>query len=120
MALIKCEKCHKTISDKALECPHCGWKPSDKPSFENKLRLNANLKKDQKQKKATFIAVLIICPIIAFMTYIFIFGNESNFEDGSPLNILGYIYKYGLIVPSVITILLYSIGFIILKVSHSK
>lgn len=33
MALINCPKCGGTVSDKAVICPHCGWKltPADQP-----------------------------------------------------------------------------------------
>lgn len=38
MALIQCSNCHKSISDKAINCPHCGFTPREinqKVDFSN-------------------------------------------------------------------------------------
>ena len=40
MALIECKNCHKTISDKATKCLHCGY---DRREERNKLILGLSL-----------------------------------------------------------------------------
>ena len=59
------------------------------------------------------IWVIVICAIIAFCNFFFNFGSGSNFEGGdpagAPLNIWGTIYKGGVIVPVIHTLLLTTI-----------
>ena len=59
------------------------------------------------------IWVIVICAIIAFLNFFLNFGQSSNFEGGdpagSPLNIWGTIYKGGVIVPVIHTLLLTTI-----------
>ena len=57
------------------------------------------------------IWVIVVCAIIAFCNFFFNFGQASNFEGGdpdggSPLNIWGTIFKGGVIVPVIHTLLL--------------
>lgn len=56
------------------------------------------------------IWVIVICAAIAFCNFFFNFGQASNFEggdpNGSPANIWGTIYKGGVIVPVIHTLLL--------------
>ena len=56
------------------------------------------------------IWVIVICAIIAFLNFFLNFGQASNFEggdpNGSPANIWGTIYKGGVIVPVIHTLLL--------------
>ena len=56
------------------------------------------------------IWVIVICAVIAFCNFFFNFGQASNFEggdpNGSPLNIWGTIFKGGIIVPVIHTLLL--------------
>ena len=56
------------------------------------------------------IWVIVVCGIIAFCNFFFNFGQSSNFEggdpNGSPLNIWGTIFKGGVIVPVIHTLLL--------------
>ena len=56
------------------------------------------------------IWVIVICAVIAFCNFFLNFGQSSNFEggdpNGSPLNIWGTIYKGGIIVPVIHTLLL--------------
>ena len=69
------------------------------------------------QKKSTKIVgiknaglVIICCFIIAVCIYHFILGNPTNFMNNDPnnhpLNMLGTIYKGGIIVPIIQTLLL--------------
>ena len=54
--------------------------------------------------------VILICFILAVCIYLFVFGAGSNFKDGNnanaPLNLLGTVYKGGIIVPVLLTCLL--------------
>ena len=54
--------------------------------------------------------VILICFILAVCIYMFVFGAGSNFKDGNnanaPLNLLGTVYKGGIIVPVLLTCLL--------------
>lgn len=54
--------------------------------------------------------VILICFIVAVCIYMFLFGAPTNFKDGStenaPLNLLGTVYKGGIIVPVLLTCLL--------------
>ena len=54
--------------------------------------------------------VIICCFIIALCIFYFLLGNGANFmnndPDNHPLNILGTIYKGGVIVPVIQTLLL--------------
>lgn len=56
------------------------------------------------------IWVIVVCFIIALCIFKFILGNVSNFAGndpaGHPLNLLGTIYKGGVIVPVIQTLLL--------------
>ncbi len=53
--------------------------------------------------------VILICFIAAVLIYLFVFGNVANFKDESkanPINLLGTVYKGGIIVPVLLTCLL--------------
>jgi len=54
--------------------------------------------------------VILVCFILAVCIYLFVFGASSNFKDGNnanaPLNLLGTVYKGGVIVPVLLTCLL--------------
>ena len=56
------------------------------------------------------IWVIVVCAIIAFLNFFLNFGQSSNFEGGdpagAPLNIWGTIFKGGVIVPVIHTLLL--------------
>jgi biopolymer transport protein ExbB len=56
------------------------------------------------------IWVIVICAVIAFCNFFLNFGQAANFEGGdsagAPLNIWGTIYKGGIIVPVIHTLLL--------------
>ena len=54
--------------------------------------------------------VIVVCAIIAFLDFFFVLGSPSNFEgndpEGHPLNIMGTIFKGGIVVPVIHTLLL--------------
>ena len=54
--------------------------------------------------------VILICFIAAVLIYMFVFGNGANFKDGNhdnaPINLIGTVYKGGIIVPVLLTCLL--------------
>ncbi|MFZ4581962.1 MAG: MotA/TolQ/ExbB proton channel family protein [Paludibacter sp.] len=76
------------------------------------------MEKNQKTKRKGFTGikssglVMLACFGLAVLIYIFILGNPDNFVDGNPKNhpldgnFLGLIYKGGIIVPIIQTLLL--------------
>ena len=54
--------------------------------------------------------VIVVCFIIAICLFKFVLGNPNNFEggdpEGHPINLLGTIYKGGMVVPIIHTLLL--------------
>lgn len=55
------------------------------------------------------IWIIVICAVIAFCFYEFFLGGPSNFRggdnSGEPANLLGTIYKGGIVVPVIFTLL---------------
>ena len=55
------------------------------------------------------IWIIVICGVIAFLFYEYFLGNPSNFHggdnSGEPANLLGTIYKGGIVVPVIFTLL---------------
>ena len=51
--------------------------------------------------------VILVCFILAVLFYLFVLGNPANFKDAvakeGPLNLLGTVYKGGVVVPVLIT-----------------
>ena len=51
--------------------------------------------------------VILVCFILAVLFYLFVLGNPANFKDAvakeGPLNLLGTVYKGGIVVPVLIT-----------------
>jgi biopolymer transport protein ExbB len=51
--------------------------------------------------------VILVCFILAVLFYMFVLGNPGNFKDTvnkeGPLNLLGTVYKGGVVVPVLIT-----------------
>ena len=72
---------------------------------------NANAKV-KKSKGISAGIVILLCFVLAVLVYKFIFGNPDNFVGGNPENhplqgnLLGTIYKGGVIVPLIQTMLL--------------
>lgn len=50
--------------------------------------------------------VILCCFVIAVLLFIFWFGDASHFENGHPIDLVGTIYKGGVIVPIIQTLLL--------------
>ena len=50
--------------------------------------------------------VVVVCFVVAVLLFIFWFGAESHFEDGHPVDLWGTVYKGGVIVPILQTLLL--------------
>jgi len=77
------------------------------------------------------IWIIIACAILAVLIYKFVFGNPDNFVGGDPNNqvksgnLLGLIYKGGIVVPVIWTLLLTVIAlsverFLALKTAYGK
>lgn len=50
--------------------------------------------------------VIVVCFVVAVLLFIFWFGAETHFEDGHPIDLWGTVYKGGVIVPILQTLLL--------------
>jgi len=79
---------------------------------------NAVTEKQEGKMKSMFAAIMIpLALVAAFIIYKFVLGNPANFEGGDPENnpaagnYLGMVYKGGLIVPILITLLILVITF---------
>ena len=87
--------------------PQAPVKPAAAPKKADKG--NKNVTSNVKGIKNASI-VILICFVIAVCFYIFVLGDGSHFKDGNnangPLDILGTIYKGGVIVPILQTLLL--------------
>lgn len=77
----------------------------------------SNQKKAEEGKFTLAFAALAIpvCVIAGIIIYSFILGNGSNFEEGNPenhpINMLGIVYKGGIIVPILVSVLLIILTF---------
>jgi len=71
----------------------------------------ANPKKTGFQGVQAAIWIIVACFILAVCFYKFVLGNPANFVDGNPENavkdgsLLGLVYKGGIVVPVIITLL---------------
>jgi len=73
-----------------------------KPQTAAKKELSSNV---SGIKSASL--VILVCFILAVLFYLFVLGNPANFKDAvakeGPLNLLGTVYKGGVVVPVLIT-----------------
>ena len=71
----------------------------------------ANPKKKGFQGVQAAIWIIVFCFVAAVLFYKFVLGNPANFVDGNPENavkdgsLLGLVYKGGIVVPVIITLL---------------
>lgn len=71
MALIQCSNCHKSISDKAINCPHCGFTPREinqKVDFSN-LKLTRGKNILWYTLKVTLCMLLLLRIFMLYTTY---------------------------------------------------
>lgn len=69
MALVKCPGCGKTISDKAVTCPHCAI---DVKSYFDKIHEEQQQRKNKRRKRAVVsIISIIILAAIAVVAYLY-------------------------------------------------
>ena len=66
---------------------------------------NTAVKSNVRGIKNAFL-VIIACFIVAVCLFLFVLGSPSNFEGEHPINLLGTVYKGGVIVPVLQTLLL--------------
>jgi biopolymer transport protein ExbB len=69
-----------------------------------------------KDVKSGFAVVVIpVTLVLSYLLYLFVLGNESNFKGGNPeadpINVLGIIYKGGIIVPVLLAFFILVITF---------
>lgn len=113
MALIKCSECGKEISDKALECPHCGCPQEKMDTYciecgkkiknDDKVCPNCGCPKNPEEtspkkkvktkgKKTKFMTVwLIICACVCFQIVPITFLGAMVAQSNLTLYILGYL-----------------------------
>lgn len=70
MALIKCPECNKKISDKAENCPHCGY------SFNKKINNNNSLDNLKNKWHNKYFLILLILLVGGY--FIFINNSKKN------------------------------------------
>jgi DNA-directed RNA polymerase subunit RPC12/RpoP len=75
MAIIKCSKCGKDISDKAIICPHCGFN-----MLNNSTKAKVNLNDTSEEKKIVFSETHI--------KKSFLFGKRRSFFIGMVICLL--------------------------------
>lgn len=80
MALIKCPECDKQISDKAENCPHCGYSFEKRTSSNNQNKTNLNELKNKWNNKYLIIIVIIL--IAGY--FLFIDSPNTNKQDNNP------------------------------------
>ncbi len=69
------------------------------------------------------IWIIVVCALVAFTVFFTWFGNEAHFADATkeqPINIWGTIFKGGIIVPVIHSLLLTVIGALALKTAFGK
>ena len=83
-----------------------------KKPYKTKIIMNTTVKKSSKGFQVSAGLVIVCCFVVAILIFKFIFGNPANFMNNDPNNhplpgnLLGTIYKGGMIVPIIQTLLL--------------
>lgn len=77
MAMIKCPECGQEISDKAVNCPKCGFPLDNTEKNEKANNHELPVKESKKSKKGLIIAIGIIAIVIVVAVYIANSGNET-------------------------------------------
>lgn len=97
MALVKCRECSKPISSDARFCPHCGAKPSYRPSatfvliagllilFAVKAGFDANKQPVQKREKTT---EEVAADLRTKMAYVVIRKIKQNLREPESLDVI--------------------------------
>jgi hypothetical protein len=80
MALINCPECQKEISDKVVNCPHCGYpfERETNTNLNNNGKKNNAAKKPSKVKKVVIGSIVTIVSIIVIITVIGIIIYSQN------------------------------------------
>lgn len=93
MALVKCEKCGRMISDRTKFCPHCGFKQenvccSDKTSSLNQGEQTGYVAEQEqaKNKKSLIVAVAIgVIVVVGIVVAIICFRGKQNVIVNPPV-----------------------------------
>jgi hypothetical protein len=92
MALFICVDCGKEISDRAIKCPHCGFKTSQKSSLESQIEEvidNGDKSRRRNKKLVIFLTGIILTLIILGIIILIAYGkyiennNTVNYQDMS-------------------------------------
>ncbi len=87
MALVICVDCGKEISDRAIKCPHCGFKTSQKSSLESQLEEVIDNRDESRRSNKKLVIVLtgiILTLIILGIIILIAFGKYI--EDNNTVN----------------------------------
>ena len=76
MALIKCPECNKNVSDKAENCPHCGY------SFETKKTNSSNNLKNLKNKWNNKYLLVLVAVLVG--GYLLFFNKPKENTNTNP------------------------------------
>lgn len=103
MALIKCKHCRKSVSDKALKCPHCGAEqdvikqPSVTPipTQEEKItvaekeldKTKPSLKPKRKKTIAVILYIILGLIIVGVGIAFLVSGNKTDNVDATEINL---------------------------------
>lgn len=60
MALINCPSCGKKMSNKAANCPHCGFSASASPEDQDRIRSRKQADRFRRQQMLQMLAVLVL------------------------------------------------------------
>jgi len=85
MALITCEECGEKVSNKSLQCIHCG------------VPINAGAHSITIQKTSKTLKVHLILSIMCILIGLFLFliGNKNSMEiEGGILSTVGFIWLF--------------------------
>lgn len=120
MAIFNCPECKKEISDKAKNCPHCGYPlmeldnklkslekdnktvenvvdkltPNEKMNFENYENYSNNVNNSEppksKKKKSKILVLVFVCVVLVIIMFVAYFGNLQTQTPNNYNNTYNY------------------------------
>lgn len=93
MALMNCPSCNKKTSDKATECPHCGFAIGNATSED--IERKRGLKKFQKLQSIqnqSLIAILLFVAGFGFMYWGDARNNDMQYNLAILSSVVGFIW----------------------------
>lgn len=81
MALINCPNCGAQISDRAPQCPHCGYQPSMQPDGPDDPADNDESDAPHRSKALIWTAVVLAIIVVAGAIALYIYIDSRNKAD---------------------------------------